>query len=368
MQCACPLTVRAAFVLVLVTVAFAWPTIAVADRADATLRWQAPAPCPSARDVRARVEQRIGGPLLLRGIEVVVARQAGRRGRYVARVDARAASLATGVRTVSSARCEALADAVAVIVARLASEHALAPDLAPVTVTDAGEPDDLPVQVLDSRSHAVATSRVATADPDRGTDDDPTRRSVRASDATTACPPGGERCAPSPSPSWGLGLHAMALSGIGTVPRVGVGGELSVFARRQRYFVELGFARWSTESAYLVAGAPGRVEVGLDVLTIRAGWSPIGKPIRAWLGGEVGEMRGSGEGLADPMAGNALWTAVTAGVGVGWPMTPNARIIGTFEVAVPISDVTFSLAQGSNIYSASPVAARCALGLELGWP
>jgi hypothetical protein len=59
---------------------------------------------------------------------------------------------------------------------------------------------------------------------------------------------------------------------------------------------------------------------------------------------------------------------VTGGFGVGWPMARYARLIGTFEIAVPTSQVSFMLAESGNIYTSSPLAARCALGLELGLP
>lgn len=283
-------------------------------RADTGFIWQAPATCPDGEDVRARIERRLGTPLELHGIEVSITRDGT---AFVAHVDTRGVTVANQIRTLRSARCDELADAVAVVVARLASEwrRVAVPPAAP-------------------RVEAVAVDEVVSPPPRR----------------------------------WGYGIHAMALSGIGTVPRVGVGGELSLFVRRKDYFGELGFARWASESAYLVNGAPGRVDVGLDVVTTRIGWSPTRMPLRAWVGSEVGAMRGQGAALADPQQGSAPWFAVTAGFGVGWPMARHARLVGTFEIAVPTSQVSFMLAESGNIYTSSPAAARCALGLELGLP
>lgn len=360
----------------LVGAAVARADVRLATTADATdsepaLVWRAPAGCPDADAVRARIEHRLGGALELRGIEVVVTKQVTRRGKvertereaggerganergdrgarsanergggrstFVASIDTRAVTVANGVRTLtSSSGCDALADAVAVVVARLASEW----------------------RRIDAEARAAAAARTANAArvAARMVETD-----ARLDDTSGTGKLPADR-------TWGLGVHAMVLSGIGTVPRVGVGGELSVFARREDYFAELGFARWATQSAYLVAGAPGRVEVGLDVVTARLGWSPREMPIRAWLGGEVGAMRGQGAALANTMRGTAPWVAVTGGFGVGWPMARYARLIGTFEVSVPTSRVDFALAQGGEIYSSSPAAARCALGLELGLP
>ena len=282
--------------------------------------WDAPASCPDGEDVRARVERRLGAPLEIHGVEVAITRDGN---TFVAHVDTRGVTVANQIRTLTSARCDELADAVAVVVARLASEW----------------------RRIDVRRVAIVET------------EDPTAKSIVAR-AAVATPPR----------TWGYGVHVMALSGIGTVPRVGVGGELALFLRRKDYYVETGFARWASQSAYLVEGAPGRVDVGLDVVTTRIGWSPRHMPLRAWLGTEVGAMRGQGAALVDPQAGHGTWFAVTGGFGVGWPMSRYARLVGTFEVAVPTSRVQFALAESGDIYSSSAAAARCALGLELGLP
>jgi hypothetical protein len=297
--------VRVALALVVLTASVA--------SAEPGFVWSAPASCPDGEDVRARIERRLGAPLEIHGVEVAITRAGP---TFVAHVDTRGVTVANQIRTLTSARCDELADAVAVVVARLASEW-----------------------------RRVEQPRVAVVERPR-------------EPVTIVTPPR----------TWGYGVHAMALSGIGTVPRVGIGGELSLFVRRKNHFAELGFARWASKSEYLIDGAPGRVEVGLDVITARIGWSPSRMPLRAWLGSEVGSMRGEGAALVDPQAGRAPWFAVTGGFGVGWPMARYARLIGTFEVAVPTSRVHFMLVQSGDIYTSSPVAARCALGLELGLP
>jgi hypothetical protein len=279
--------------------------------------WQAPASCPDGEDVRARIERRLGAPLEIHGVEVAITRNGS---AFVAHVDTRGVTVANQIRTLTSARCEELADAVAVVVARLASEWR-AREATRVAITP---PAPAPI-VIDRESTHPPAERM-----------------------------------------WRGGVRMLALSGIGTVPRVGIGGELSVFAIRRNHYAELGVARWVAQSAYLVQGAPGRVEVGLDVVTARAGWAPQRMPLRAWLGGEFGSMRGQGAGFEDPRGGQATWIAVTAGFGVGWPMSRYARLVGTFEVAVPTSSVRFAVNEGGDIYRSSWAAARCALGLELG--
>ena len=309
---------RAALVVLLVSASVA--------HAEPGFVWDAPASCPDGEDVRARVEQRLGAPLEIHGVEVAITRDGN---SFVAHVDTRGVTVANQIRTLTSARCDELADAVAVVVARLASEWRRIDRTRVAPSADADTEDPR------ARAAAQIVERAASTTPPR---------------------------------TWGYGIHMMALSGIGTVPRVGVGGELAVFLRRKDHFIEAGFARWAPRSAYLVEGAPGRVDVGLDVITTRAGWSPRHMPIRAWLGAEVGAMRGQGAALVDPQAGHGTWFAVSGGVGVGWSMARYARLLGTFEVAVPTSRVHFALAESGNIYSSSAAAARCSLGLELGLP
>lgn len=286
--------------------------------------WDAPTGCPDGADVRSRIEKRIGGPLEIHGVEVAVTHSGN---EYVAHIDPRGVTVANQIRTLTSTRCEDLADAVAVIVTRLVAEWR------------------------------------------HGDHEDPPMRRARwePTDVHAGHEPAPELPVSGPG-HWGAGVHAMALSGVGTVPGVGVGGELSVFVRRKSVFAEVGYAQWAPQNAYLVAGAPGHVEVGLDALTVRAGWAPEHMPLHAWLGTEVGSMFGRGADLEQMKGGSGTYVAATSGFSVGWPLSPNARVVGTFEVAVPARAVVFSLAEGGDIYRSSTGAARCALGLELGWP
>ncbi|HLL20651.1 MAG TPA: hypothetical protein VK427_00890 [Kofleriaceae bacterium] len=302
---------RAAIVLLLATV--------TAAEAQPSFVWDAPASCPDGDDVRARIERRLGRPLDTRGIAVEVTR-AGKA--FVARVEV---TLPHQVRILTSTRCGELADAVAVVVARLASEwREIAVPPVPVATIEAVAPR--------------TTLRVAARHVEK------------------------------PSPRvWGFGVHALALSGIGTVPQVGVGGEVSLYVRRRDAFAEVGFSRWATSRANLLESAPGAMTAGLDTTILRAGWSPGHMPVRVWVGGELGVMRGAGVSLPGIQRGTAPWTALTTGVAIGWPMTRYARFLGSFEVAVPVSRVHFELAQPGSISSTSVAAARCAFGLEVGF-
>jgi len=312
--------------------------------ADPGFAWQAPSACPDAGDVRARIERRLGRTLddVAVGISVDIAAEPT---GYVARVDARAVTVGNDVRTLTSARCDDLADAVAVIVARLATESR-------------------------NRAEQAALRFQRTTMP-------------LGAPAGAGCS-NAERCDGSIEPRpWGGGVRALALSGVGGVPAVGVGGELAGFLRHRDYFAEIGAARWAMNGVALTGGALAHADVGLEYALVRLGWSPEQMPIRAWLGGELGDMHGDGIAVYDNVAapllhaplaplpggdggGSGRWLAVATGFGVAWPISPWIRLVGTFEVGVPVDAPRFSLAGGSALYEPAPLTARASLGFEVG--
>ena len=297
--------------------------------------WRAPAGCPKADDVRARIERRLGGPIegVVHGVEIEITREPG---GFVAQIDARALTVANDVRTLHSARCDDLADAISVILARLASEARVAERSSPPVADLAEAPD-----------HAPRVDEL---------------RGVETGRRFVDMPVG-----PRQTRRWGGGVRALALSGIGALPRINIGGELGGYVRRDAHFLELAVGRWVPQAARLDPGAPARVEVSLDVVTLRAGWGPEELPIRAWLEGEVGTIQGEGVAVLDPHVASARWIALGGGFGVAWPMSPRARLVGTFELAIPLQRTRFMLQNGADLYQPAAAAARCALGLEIGW-
>ena len=299
------------------------PALAVADDLVG-LQWTAPRTCPGADAVRARIERRLGAPVegSVHGIAITVARE---NSEYVARIDMRGVTVANEMRTLTSARCDDLADAVAVVVARLATEARLA---------------------------ASAVSPGPTPEPAAGVE------------------LGVHQTIDRPRPLWGGGLRAQFLSGIGSVPRVGVGGELSAFARRNHWFAEVGGARWASSPKYLIMGVPNHVDIELTTLIVRAGWLPTHMPLRAWVGGEMGPMTARNIDAPDmriARVASSRWVAAEAGFGVACPMAEHARIVGTFEIGVPIVRPELMLAEDGEIFRPYPTTARCSFGLKMGW-
>ena len=295
--------------------------LAMATPAFADFSWVAPAACPNAEVVRERIERRLGAPLEVAGIAIDITRD---RGQYVARL-----AVGDEIRNLTARRCDDLADAVAVIVARLAREHRPIE----VAVAEPAPPPPPPAPEFDLEMPAVYMRRVGSP----------------------------------VAPRWGGGVRLLGLSGIGAVPEVGLGAELAGYVRRDDAFVEVAVARWGNGGVFLHEGAPARVAVGLDLAMLRAGWGPERMPIRVWGSTEVGEMSGQGFQLGDPRVGSGRWLAIGAGFGVAWPMLPNARLVGSFEAAVPVLRPTFMLETGDVVYRPSLVTTRVAFGLEIGW-
>jgi hypothetical protein len=293
-------------------------------RTDAGLVWQAPVTCPDAGEVRARIERRLGMPLdrAVHGVEVDIAPGDGGDERgFVAHIDLRGVTVANEIRVLTSARCDALTDAVAVVIARIAAEH-LAPP-----------PDEHGAQ----GARGPRPGLVASAPP---------------------------RAAPS---VWGGGIRVLGVSSIGALPRVGVGGELAGYVRRRSVFVELAGARWLASPKVLHEGAPGRVDVRMNLAALRFGWGPQQLPLRAWVAGEVGSIEGEGISLNDTHVGTGTWVGAGAGVAVTWSMTQHTRLVGMIEAVTPFLRTRFVLQDGTEIYRPGPVTVRCGLGLEIGW-
>lgn len=285
-----------------------------AQPSDAGLVWRAPASCPEMTELRARVERRFGGPLdrAVQGISVDVSAEGnGAAQRFVARIDGRVAldaATSGDVRVLTSARCDELTDAVAVVIARIAAER---------------------------RQPAVPSEPVARV------------------------------VAPSPErrAQWGGGVRALGISGIGALPGVGVAGELAGYVRRRELLVELAAARWAKTAG---AFSPGADEVSLDLIVLRVGWEPEDLPLRAWLVGERGAYAGVmfERGEVEDVG----WSAAGAGFGVMWRMTSHTRLFGMVELVAPLERARIMLPDRHDRFRPDSASARSGFGLEVGWP
>jgi len=171
---------------------------------------------------------------------------------------------------------------------------------------------------------------------------------------------------------WGGGVRVTGLSGIGALPGVNVGREIAVFVRHHEWFGELALGRWQPQETLVVTATPEPVELALDVWSLRGGWASRSMPLRAWMLVESGELAGS-DGMSNAVArmvsmgvpDERRWVAVGGGVGVAWPMADHVRLVGTVELAIPVERTPLMVSDGT--FEPDPAAARCALGVEVGW-
>jgi hypothetical protein len=170
---------------------------------------------------------------------------------------------------------------------------------------------------------------------------------------------------------WGGGIRLTGLSGIGALPGVNFGGEVAGHLRRDELFGELALGRWKPEDTYHVPSMQ-QTELALDVWTVRAGFASMRTPIRIWGLVEAGEVAGATQmpGVVTRMVMGETprerrWTAVGAGMGIAWPVSDQARLVGNLEFAVPLSHDELMLDEG--VYKPDPMAARYSIGLEVGW-
>jgi len=170
---------------------------------------------------------------------------------------------------------------------------------------------------------------------------------------------------------WGGGLRVTGLSGIGALPGVNFGVEVAGSIRRDEHFLELALARWKPEDDYQVA-ASQPVDLALNVWTLRGGWSSMRMPIRGWGLVEVGEVAGAKQmpgTVARMVMGSSpserQWTALGAGMGIAWPISNQARLVGNLEFAVPVRRERVMLDDGE--YRPDPLTARYSIGFEVGW-
>jgi len=289
-----------------------------ASAGDVGFLWDAPAACPSVSSIEARVEQRLGralDPAL--EIQIAVWQHDG---HFIAKL-----TLGSDVRSLTSDRCDALADAIAIIVSRVAEERGAVPRVAQTEVAVAAA--------------AAVVPRVKPEAVHR------------------------DLAVPAVSHPWSLGVRLSGVSGIGIVPEVGLGAEVAISARHNSTLAEIAATKW------LASGADrtnSHVDVGLGVTAARVGWRPEELPLRAWVEGEVGSMDGSGTNLSATDQGGR-WFAAGAGFGVGWPMTPWLRLVGSTEALIAIERVKFTESSGAVIYAPSPISARATVGIEVGW-
>jgi hypothetical protein len=269
-----------------------------ASPTDVTMEWAAPASCPDVAAVQRRVDALLG--------------DGGAAGRATVRVEAiadgfwAAIELETDVgatlRTVRGADCEAIVDAVALIVAV---------GLDPIAVAHA-LPDDEPVEPPVIRA-AVSREPAPDGEP-----------LEKIASRPVASPAIEHRARPDTRRRFGLGLAAFARGGASTglLPEpVGIvdgGIALNIGSGRVEAAVHHGFARTFRHREAPTAGAA----IDLTSGRIAGCWVPRpgGGAVRfpLCLGVEVGAYTARGRGLAQRGTVRGVWAAAVPELSAMW--------------------------------------------------
>jgi hypothetical protein len=167
--------------------------------------------------------------------------------------------------------------------------------------------------------------------------------------------------------AWNAGIRLDGIVGTGGAPDLGIAAGLGVWGTRKSLSLEIAVSRWKANSATVADSTMAGVDVSLDALAVRAGWRPANRHIRGWIVGELGSMEGVGVQLDGSRRGSARWSAVGAGAALAWPVADHVALVGAGEVEFLIDHVKFALDSGSVLYRTPAVAVRASLGIEVGW-
>lgn len=326
------------------------------------LRWRGPGDCPDAAAVAREVEAALGRPLAGRGERAIVAsgaleRRPGaepfllilevRRGEAVDRREFRAA------------RCEALAEAAAVVLAA-----AIDPSTRPDPPPPAADPTIPPI----APPSAPAIAPPADAPP-------------AASPPPSPVPEAPEELEPQPSaprtdasPRLAGLLRAGPLLALGLVPGVtgGVTGGLSLVTPRLRVDLD---GLWVAPRIDDPGVAPTdlRIRVGAGAGALRLCALPRLGPVEfpTCLGGQVGLLRAQalGADIDQPTTVRQPWAALLVGAGARVPFARGRfAVLLRADALVALARPRFGLTGLGPVYTAPPVAFQPALALEVRLP
>jgi hypothetical protein len=289
--------------------------------------WDAPAECPSAADVEARVAARVGAPLREGDgarLDVIARVRRDEAGNFAMRVwiiDERR----THRRDVVDADCDLLADAAATVVAVF-----VAPQVEPEP--DAREPRPDPEPVVTPAP--VVRPAPATPDP-------VARRRTRVV--------GGD-------------LRVLGHAELGTLRGVGggagVGGNLDIARARLELLARGTFAAG-------VPLDPGAVAMRLWTVGVRAGFVPRwGRVELALMGGiEVGALAARGSGLPSARRGRVASSSLVAGPSVGFRPHPRVGLWLGLDGFVNLLRPRIVLDDGTLVHRPAPGGVRVSAGV-----
>jgi hypothetical protein len=291
------------------------------------LHWSAPAGCPDASGVKARIEAIVGSALAATiDADVVVHR--AEESRYAAEVRVRLHGGDVGERSLEEATCDLVADAVATILTMALDPRAQHPVAPAPTSVSADRPSSLEAASRPSPSENVVASR-------------PSQRR----------PAGSE-------PRFAAGPVAMVDDGTLPSPALGAGGALAWYPVAPLR-VEVTVVRWLEQSA-TVEGQPFGGTFQLTSAHLRSCWSLVGRTVTIGpcAGVEAAHIDARGFHSTTVADGAATWWSPSAGALLHWTPLQAIGLAALGDVVLPVARPTFVIVSGGPIHQAAFASLR----------
>lgn len=333
-------------------VAFAQPTTATSPGVE--LAWTAPVDCPSRAAVLAEIRGILaGGAASAHAVEAAATvERAGQRWRVALTIRSDQGS---GVRSLDADSCEALASAVALIVA-------LAVDPSRRAVADAGPP------AADASADASAAER-PHVDADAGTASPPA-----PSQPPRRRPPDEGDDVDGPR----LAVGATGAADVGDLPSPALGGAVAVAGLYRRGRVEARGRTYASQRAADLARPSQGVDLAYLGLDLRACLAVLvtgraardGLTVSPCLGVDLSRIAGNGFGGSKTFSGDGSWSALEGGLLGTWALASSIALRVGADLLVPTSRPGFVVlapdgSTAESLHRPAPIGARFEFGAEL---
>lgn len=357
-----------------------------------TLTWSAPASCPDTAAVSARIDRLLGGPpkatdRRLEAVATVEAIPRGFRLEITLTADG-----ATSGRILQGAICESVADAAALVIALAFDPEAVAAQEQKQAASEGPEapPQNNTPPPPDTPPGPVPADSAAPSAPP------PPAESAIVRIPVLFPPPRVVPAPPSePASSITYGAFVQFAGDAGSLPGVAPGVRAGLSLGIGAFRIEPAFEAWPSSRSSVAdrpgAGAEMRLLAGsLDVCRRiwpttmpEAGQARVGSPVPGpvssstevdlssvigCLGFEIGEMQGTGFGVAAPKSAGALWAAPRADLRAELSLLRHVALTLDLGLAVPVDRKTFVLTlTGSRavVHEPSPVSGRAGAGVAV---
>lgn len=159
--------------------------------------------------------------------------------------------------------------------------------------------------------------------------------------------------------------------GVGALPRVAGGIVASAGVLLPRLRFELGVTHWFARPAPIDDRPDAGGRIDLTAAAARVCPLAVARPVEVPVCGgiELGRMRGTGTGIAQPRTTHLLWAALTASVGLIWMPSRWAGVLWVdAALQVPVSRPVFAVEGLGRVFQPAPAGFAGTIGVEARFP